>query len=259
MNQVTSVPIFEFGGLPIQMRGKAESLAAVANAMEERPVRLFFINAHCVAVASQDAGYREAVQRADFVFNDGAAIEFAAKLLKAPLGDNLNGTDWIPAFFDSLTATGATYRLFFLGSRPEVVEGYDHVFSQRWPGLELVGSHHGYFEDESTIVNTICQAQPDILLVGMGVPKQELFLDRHWPLFVQSGVRVGIAGGAIFDFITGQVPRAPSWMRRMRLEWLYRIWMEPKRLAQRYFYDIGPFTRLLLKQWFRKREEGRQR
>lgn len=241
------------GELTVQLLYTNESLEAVYEGMNRAPVRVFFVNAHCVVVAQTDRVYRQAVEHAEFVFNDGAGIEAACRLLGKPVKANLNGTDWIPRFFHYLSQQGRRYRIFFLGCRPEVVAANADALSLRWPLLETVGLQHGYFDQDEAVVQKIIDARPDILLVGMGVPRQELFLDRHWSCLAGSGLRIGIAGGAIFDFVTGTVPRAPEWMRRLRIEWLYRFWQEPRRLFYRYTIEIIVFSWIVMKQRLRTR------
>lgn len=250
----SQVPLsyLQIGGLKIQLMSFRDSLDAVFQGIHARPARIFFVNAHCVTVAQRDPYYQMAVHQAEFVFNDGAGIELAGRLLGAPVKGNLNGTDWIPAFFDRLDASKDRHRVFFLGGTPELVQSRGGYLSEQWPNLLSVGSHHGYFEDDAAVLAAIEKARPEVLLVCMGVPKQELFLEQHWNALVNSGVKVAIAGGAVFDFLTGKVPRSPRWMRLARLEWLYRLWIEPRRLWRRYVMGAFPFAWLLIKEWFRK-------
>ncbi len=241
------------GGLPIQLMTFKDSLDSVWFDISMRPVRVFFVNAHCVTIAQSHSEYQKAVQQAEFVFNDGAGIELAGRLLGTPVKENLNGTDWIPAFFDRLNADKhQPRRIFFLGGTPELVQARGGYLSERWPSIISVGSHHGYFQDDAPVLEAIQKAHPEVLLVCMGVPKQELFLERNWDILVNSGVRLAIAGGAIFDFLTGTVPRAPDWMRKARLEWLYRLWIEPRRLWRRYLVGLFPFAWVVTKEWVRK-------
>jgi exopolysaccharide biosynthesis WecB/TagA/CpsF family protein len=244
--------IFQLAGLSIQNMTREESLSAVTTYMKKHPARVYFINAHCVVVADKDPAYKAAVNRAEFVFNDGVGVEGACKILSVPLKDNLAGTDWIPLILDHLAAEQPGIRLFFLGGRPEWVEVKRDIFLQRWPNITTAGLHHGFYEDEEAVVDKIRLAKPDILLVGMGVPRQEIFLDKHWKTLAGSGVRLGIAGGAVFDFLTGRFSRAPLWMQKMRLEWVYRLWNEPRRLWRRYLGELFPFSWIIIKEWFRK-------
>lgn len=249
---MTTPTCVHIAGVPIQLMRLQESLDSVVTRIESEPARVVFINAHCVNTARINASYLEAVKEAEFAFNDGAGIEIAAKILGSPVKENLNGTDWIPLFLDRMAASGNESRLFFLGSRPEVVAAHEDLLAHRWPGLKVVGCHHGYYDQDGPILDKIRKAQPHILLIGMGVPRQELFLHRHWPTLKAIGVRVGIAGGAIFDFLSGTVPRAPNWMRTLRLEWIYRFWIEPQRMWRRYFVGLFSFGWLIMSEWILK-------
>lgn len=232
---------------------REESLDAVLLSMQYEAVRVFFVNAHCVNVANEDREYLAALDQAEFVFNDGAGIELASRLLGSPVADNLDGTDWIPALFDRLQITGNSTRLYLLGARPEVVVKAASIIKTRWSTIQVVGLHDGYFDDVHAILADIEKASPDILLVAMGVPKQELFITHYWEMLGKQNIHLAIAGGAILDFLAETFPRAPLWMRQMRLEWLYRLWSEPKRLWKRYLWGNLKFFCLVIKQWSRSK------
>jgi len=215
--------------------------------------RVFFVNAHCVNIANVNYDYAAALHRAEFALNDGIGVELASRFLDQPLPCNLNGTDWIPALFDRLQATGERYRVYLLGARQSVVEAASTLLPLRWPCLNIVGSRNGYFSDQDALIADIERASPDILLVAMGVPKQELFIDRHWEILKNQRLRLALAGGAVLDFMTGTVPRAPAWMRHGRIEWLYRLWFEPKRMWKRYLWGNLRFIYLVGKQWLKSK------
>ncbi len=240
-------------GVEIDVGPWDESLDKVMLAQRYEPVRVYFANAHCVNIAHKNSLYREALKRTEFVFNDGVGVEIASKILGQSLPSNLGGTDWIPALFDRLQVAGAGVRVYLLGGRSQVVEASVALLTTRWPVIEVVGWRDGYFANESAVLADIERGQPDILLVAMGVPKQELFIDKHWQLLKEHKVKLAIAGGAILDFITGAVPRAPGWIRRAKMEWAYRLWIEPKRLWKRYLYGNMKFFYLVMKQWASKK------
>lgn len=230
-----------------------ESLDKVILSMRQDAVRVFFVNAHCVNIANEDKTYHLALDRAEFVFNDGAGVEIASRLLGHKITDNLDGTDWIPALFDRLQTAGDPLKLYLLGARPPIVEAAAAAIPLRWPTLEIVGWQNGYFIDAQAVLADIERTRPNILLVAMGVPKQELFIDQHWQSLKIPSLQLAIAGGAILDFVTGAVPRSPLWMQRGRIEWLYRLWNEPRRLWKRYLWGNINFFYLVVKQWLRKK------
>jgi len=243
---------FYFKGLVIDQFPLLESLEAVQKRSETEPVKVFWVNAHSINVSEENPKFKEALQEATFLFNDGAGIEIAAFLLNSPSKTNLNGTDWIPAFLDSLTINNTNATLFLLGADQTVIKKAAEACKKNWSKLNLVGFHHGYFKDPETVLQEIESTRPSILLVGMGVPLQELFIVDHWERIKKAGVRIAIAGGAVFDFMSGTKPRAPLWLRKLRLEWLFRLSVEPSRLTKRYLIGNPKFLWLVIKEWFNK-------
>ena len=115
--------------------------------------------------------------------------------------------------------------------------------------MQFVGCHHGHFDDGQVpeLIELIRQSKADVLLVAMGNPKQELFIQKH---LAATGCTLGIGVGALFDFLAGNVPRAMPWVQGLRLEWLYRLAQEPRRLARRYLVGIPVFLTRILGQWW---------
>lgn len=206
------------------------------------PVRIYFANAHCINLSYQIKEYRAALENAELVLNDGAGMEIAGRYLKRPFPENLNGTDWIPAFLKHQR----NKRLFILGSTPEILGKATARIQSQNSTLSVVGSFHGFFDEPSEALAAIQSVHPEILLVAMGVPKQELFIDTHWEELKKFGVQKAIAGGAILSFIAGAEPRAPSFVQKLRLEWLYRLIYDPKRLFSRYIIGNLTFIKNLL-------------
>lgn len=246
-----SRPPLLISGIPIQRMTRAESFTSVREAMEERPVRVAWVYAYCIVVAHENPRYLESLKAFEFVFNDGVGVELAGYLKGTPVLENLCGTDWIPDFFRSLPSS-RTYRIFLLGSRPGVVVAGARLIETLGP-FEVVGTYPGYFSDIREPLSALTLARPEILLVTMGVPRQELFLYEYWEKLKEAGVRLGIAGGAVLDFLTGALPRAPSWVRRLRGEWLYRLLIEPRRLAGRYILGNPRFLYYLAREEISRR------
>jgi alpha-1,3-mannosyltransferase len=194
-----------------------------------------FANAHLLNIASQNERFR-AVLRKLMIFNDGIGVDIASVVLYgSTFPQNLNGSDFTPRYLEN---TRHGYRIFLLGGRPGVVNRAKEHFSRRFPQHRIVGCHHGFFPKEDTIKITemITASKADVLLVGMGNPQQELWLADYLD---KTGCRLAFAVGALFDFMTGNVRRAPAWIRSVRLEWLHRLTQEPGRLWSRYL--IGNF------------------
>lgn len=199
--------------------------------------KVFFVNAHCINTACSDAQYRADLRNADLVLPDGSGLLIGSRILKRPILENLNGTDLLPKICK--LAARNSLGLYLLGGKNGVAEAAAERLIEMYPGIRVVGKHHGYFsEDEShDIVRDINNARPDILLVAMGVPLQEKWAARH---IDDLDVKVCFAVGGLLDFMSERVSRAPSWLRRIGMEWMWRLWQEPRRLWKRYL--IGNFV-----------------
>jgi N-acetylglucosaminyldiphosphoundecaprenol N-acetyl-beta-D-mannosaminyltransferase len=193
--------------------------------------RVVFVNAHCMNIARHDERYRDCLNRAELVLPDGSGVLLASRLLGLPIHHNLNGTDLVPLLLARAAAENRT--VFVLGGRPGVAEAATKLLAERMPNLRIVGHAHGYVgpEEDEKLVRRIADLEPDILLVGKGVPLQELWLDHHWDSL---NVRLAFAVGGLIDFMAGVHPRAPYWMRASGIEWCFRLAQEPRRLARRY-------------------------
>jgi N-acetylglucosaminyldiphosphoundecaprenol N-acetyl-beta-D-mannosaminyltransferase len=142
------------------------------------------------------------------------------------------------------------YRVFFFGAKEEVLQRVLEVVHKQYTGVQIAGSHHGYFTaaEELAIVNKIRVAEPDILLVAFGTPKKELWVKRY---LSATGVPVIHGVGGSFDVMAGVVRRAPFWMQRSGLEWFFRLLQEPRRMWRRYLITNTLFVLLVLREWLR--------
>jgi alpha-1,3-mannosyltransferase len=204
-----------------------------------------FTNAHTLNIARTNARFQAILERS-IVFNDGVGADVASWLLYGrSFPENLNGTDFVPQY---LQRTKHRYRIFLLGAKPEVTERASRRISELNSSHKIVGSHSGYFaaEDNDNIISSIRKSKADIILVGMGNPKQEFWLQEN---LVATDCRLGFAVGGLFDFISGEVSRAPRVIQQFRLEWLFRLIQEPRRLAWRYMIGIPVFLLRIIAQW----------
>lgn len=194
---------------------------------------IFYINVHGTNLAYRNKPYKHVLQQGDIVFCDGAGVMLAAFLLGEDVPVRLTVMDWL---FEMLEAFAEeNLRVLFLAGEPGVGERALRVFDQRIPSHTVVGMHHGYILDdpdlEKAAIAYINELRPDILFLGMGMPLQELWIDRHRH---ELNVRVICCIGAALDYIGGKIPRCPAWMGKIGFEWLFRLWSEPRRLFHRY-------------------------
>lgn len=227
------------GGLPVAVldrRRTAELMiaAALARRGRGRPC-LFFttINGQVVSLCASDPEVRRVFQQADLISADGMSVVFASRLGPGrPLPERVATTD---AFHDvARLARDAGATFFFLGGTEEVNERAAMRAEEIYPGLRIVGRRSGYFgtTDEREIIAEINGAAPDVLWVGMGVPFQQQFIARN--LHRLTAVGIAKSCGGLFDFLAGRNRRAPRYMQKAGLEWMFRIYEEPRRLAWRY-------------------------
>ena len=203
-----------------------------------------FANPDCINIAQANVAYRRALQRSDRVFADGIGVRIAARLLGQKMADNVNGTDLFPRLCDAAARSGL--KLFLLGASPGIAAQAADAMRARFPDLRIVGAMHGYFEPTETdaVIDRINDAGADILLVAMGAPHQELWLSRHG-VRLRPAVRLGVGG--LFDYYSGRIPRAPTWMREAGLEWAWRLRCEPSRLWRRYLVGNPLFLARVLR------------
>lgn len=221
--------MFDLGLLNLD---RDESLAAIEAALAARqPTRIAFVNADCVNLAARDPEYKRQLDRMDWVFIDGIGMRIAGRVFRQPVRDNVNGTDLFPPLCAALAHNGR--RLFLLGARPGVAAAAAEWAAARYPGLVIAGCRDGYFgaEEDGAVVAAIRESRADVVLVALGAPRQESWIDRHAEA---TGTTVVIGVGGLFDYYSGRIPRAPLWMRKSGLEWLFRLIQEPARLWRRY-------------------------
>lgn len=190
-----------------------------------------FLNAHCVNTAYADTTYRKALRLADIILPDGAGISLAARLTGTRLRDNLNGTDLCLPLCHEAARRGKS--LYLLGAAPGVAEEAARNLMLQVPGLRVVGTRDGYFEpsETETVIAEINATGADIVMVAMGVPLQDVWLHQHRDA-LDAPLALGV--GALFDFNAGRVRRAPRPVRAARVEWLWRLGLEPRRMFSRY-------------------------
>ncbi len=233
--------------IPIRVRTSDAAVELLDSHYEAgEPVAVAFANAHALNVAAVDSAFRSALQNA-LVFNDGVGVNLASRILYgSAFPANLNGTDFVPTY---LRRTKHRFRIFLLGAKPGTAERAARRLSALCPRHEIVGCQHGYFDARqvSPIVARIRRTAADLVLVAMGNPKQELFIQEN---LQATGCRLAMGVGALFDFLAGNVRRATPRIQRWHLEWAYRLAQEPGRLVGRYLVGVPVFLMRVLGQWW---------
>jgi len=187
------------------------------------------VNPEFVMRAGQDAEFARVLEAADLCLADGSGVVWAARRQGCALSGPVTGTDLVPPL--AALCARRQFRLFLLGAAPGVAEDLAQRLRAAHPGLQ-VAAHSGSPEPsaDAETVRRIAAEQPQVLMIAYGAPKQEMWIDRVSGSL--SGVSVAIGVGGAFDFLTGRVPRAPLWMRRAGLEWLFRLSRQPWRIRR---------------------------
>jgi exopolysaccharide biosynthesis WecB/TagA/CpsF family protein len=218
--------------LAVKSMTRTDAVDEIVEAVKShRSLRVAFANTHLLYCALREPDFADAL-RSFFIVNDGIGMTLLARLAcGAGFRENLNGTDFTPAL---LTALPRRTRLFLVGARPTIVAQAADMARERWPHLEVCGARDG-FEGRELALLEMRRARPDVVLVAMGNPMQERWIARA---AAEAPRAVFLGVGALFDFITGAVYRAPPAVRTLRLEWAFRLAQEPSRLWRRYTVEI---------------------
>lgn len=242
----TELPTLDIFGIKMLNITWPSALGILEMSLKQREkTAVWFVNADCLNKAWKDDAYRKLLRDNPVVFPDGSGIMLAAKLLGKSLRENLNGTDMLPKLCK--LAVAGSYKIFLLGAASGVAEKMRDNLVKRFPGLQICGVHHGFFDWDSeadALVQEINQSGADILLVAFGAPLQERFISRFGSR-IEAAVQMGVGG--LFDFYSGRIPRAPLWMRRLGIEWIFRLIQEPGRMWRRYILGNPLFLYRVLK------------
>lgn len=206
-------------------------------------------NVHGLNHAHRDARLRGFLNGAEIVFCDGAGVMLGARVLGEKIPERITYADWTWELAAFAEAQGLS--VFFLGARPGVADKAARRLVERFPGLKVAGTHHGYFDrtpgspENEMVLRKINAASPDVLLVGFGMPIQEYWLMENRE---KIDARVVLTGGAVFDYVSGELRRGPKVLTDNGFEWLARLLIEPGRLWRRYVVGNPLFLLRVLKQ-----------
>jgi N-acetylglucosaminyldiphosphoundecaprenol N-acetyl-beta-D-mannosaminyltransferase len=249
----TSSTLFD---IPIELAQPAEMLRTITDwAGEGQTRRVMYVNAHVVNQSRELPELARALRSADLVYCDGYGVRLAARTLDMPVPHRMTGADWVWGVASLCEAQGKS--LYLLGADPLLARAAADRLRRWYPRLRIVGSHHGYAKlgspQNERVLEDIDATRPDIVLVGMGTPKQELWVDRYAE---EISADVLWTVGALFDYIAGRVPRAPRWLADNGLEWIFRLAIEPHRMWRRYLLGNPAFLWMVAEEARARRRNG---
>ena len=202
--------------------------------METKKTFIVTANPEIVMHAQRDPQYKKTLQSADYIIPDGIGVIMGAKLLKNPLPERIPGFDLMKDLLH--LANKESLRVFFLGAREEVLNKAIDNVKRDYPGIQVAGCHHGFFEEnDSEVVSMVKESSPDMVFVALGFPRQERWIHNNYHLF-QKGIFMGVGGS--FDVLSGTIKRAPELWRKLNIEWLYRLIKQPQRWKRMAFLPL---------------------
>ncbi len=245
------MPQIQLMGCPIDSLNMDQTIAQIELYLKEKePRQHVVVNVAKMVKMRKDAKLREIIASCDLINADGMPVVWASRLLGSPLPCRVAGVD----LFQELVklCAGKGYRPFFFGARQWVVEKVVEKFKAKYLDLEVAGYRNGYYSDkeEPEIAEMIRDSKADMLFVGFSSPMKEKFLNR-WMDTMRVPFSMGVGGS--FDIIAGRTKRAPRWMQKLGLEWLFRIYQEPRRMWKRYAKTNPVFVWMVLKEWVKQK------
>ncbi len=246
-----STPVTMFG-VNIDALPLSDVLASIERTVDTKGHSIVtYVNAHGMNLAYTLPWFRVFLNRCEIVFCDGYGVILGAKLLGYSIPERYTPPDWIGELVER--AAKRNYSLFLIGSMPGVADKAAQQLKSQFPYIRIAGTHHGYANkrpghpENEAVLQKINAAKPDILVVGFGMPLQEQWLDNNWQ---RIDAHVALTVGALFDYMTGEVWRAPRWITDNKLEWLARLVVEPRRLWKRYVLGNPLFLLRILEERF---------
>ncbi len=235
----------DFAGIKVDNITLKEALTKVEEFMSSnRPHFIATPNPEIIVTAQEDEELKNIINNADLRIPDGISMLVVSRILQTPLKERVSGIELMLKLVEFCSVTHK--KIFLLGSKPGVAEEAAANLVKIFPGVQIVGSRDGYFKNDMEIVNQIKAAKPDILFIGLGAGRQEKWLIRHLKTL---NIPVSMVIGGSLDIISGRKKRAPKWIQKLYIEWLYRLITEPNRwkrqLALPKFLGLTLFRRVL--------------
>lgn len=229
---------FKLLGVTLTNITMKDAVDRIINSVDRIPTlggatKFAFVNADCVNKYHEDSVYKQTLNQFDTVFADGIGVRIAARWQNIAIKENVNGTDMLPFLCKKLSAKNKS--IYLLGASETVVSKVAAKLNNEYPQLTVAGFKHGFIDQTKPqeILNDINQSGADLLLVAMGAPRQELWIADNTDQLKLNAV-MGVGG--LFDFYSGQVSRAPIWLRELSLEWVWRLGVQPIDKAKRYLF-----------------------
>jgi len=235
----------DFLGIKVNNFTMSETIDKISNAIElNQKILREDINAAKIVWLQKSNTLKEVIQNANIINADGQSIVFASKLLKQPIKQRVTGIDLMNNLIDISYKKG--WKIFFLGAKIDVVKDVVNRYSKEYSKDIIAGFKDGYFNinQEDSIIKLINNSKANILFIGISTPKKEQFINRN---FDRLNVNLVMGVGGSFDVIAKRVKRAPKFMQKYALEWLYRLYQEPRKMWRRYLYTNTLFILLVLK------------
>lgn len=189
--------------------------------------KIYTPNSEIILYASENPEFTDVINSADMIIADGIGVVYGAKILGNPLAERVAGFDLVCRLFEPMAKMGKS--VYLLGSKPGVAEMAAENLKKKYPGLIIAGTHDGYFKDDAPVIESINNACPDFLMVCLGFPKQELWINDNAD---KLNVKLAIGAGGCLDVFAGTVQRAPEFYCKHGIEWLYRLIKQPSRFVR---------------------------
>lgn len=234
-----------FNTIPLDFISQKNFIEKVISwVLQKEKRKVFYLNAHNIVTCFNNSSFLSIIKSADLIYPDGWGPIFWARMSGKNYKERVNAADFIHKFLKILSLKKA--KMYLLGGDKETLIQTIKTIHDKYEGITISGYHHGFFkkDEERIIVKEIKSTKPNLVLIGMGTPKQELWVYKNWAFLPQA---VYWCVGGLFGYISEIKSRAPYWMRKFSLEWLYRLCQEPRRLGIRYTVENFLFIYYLLK------------
>ena len=255
MNHPNKTDTIELIGTKLTLFSKKDLLSIIPLAIKNNTKQVVLSgNIYSFNLAYENKWLQAFFNQADYIRLDGAGVALGAKMLGYTPPPRMTWADF--AWDLAALAEKEQFTMYLLGAKSGIAEKAAAKLKERYPKLQIIGTHHGYFDktvgsaENKAVIQQINALKPNILVLGFGMPLQEKWLMENWD---KINANVALTGGAVFDYISGELQRGPKWMTDNGLEWLARLIIEPRRLWKRYIIGNPLFLYRVLKQRFNQK------